>query len=616
MINNWYAADFETAADNQAEQDEQTYVWAWGINKIDGLYNNFEYGTNILGFFEYTVKNPGTYWFHNEKFDGSFILNFLIKNGFCWSETTDIFAMKSFDYYAIVNNMGQIYKIVYKIENKIVKIQNSLLKIPGTIKKIGESLNIESKGDIDYKIRRDVDAELSEKDLDYLKRDVNILAKAMYMIHLKNKNTKLTIGSDCMKRYTELSNLEVCKTYEDKIFPKLYKKEDKFIRKAYFGGYVYVNPKYQNKMLNNGATFDKNSMYPGVMHSSSGYLFPYGRPKYFKGEYVFNNEYPIYIIRCIITSKLKENRWPTINGGKSFTGHSEYLNKIEDEELVLTYIDLKWLFLNYDVETIKFIDGYMFKAKTGMFDEYIDFYMKLKIQASINKDPVQRQLAKLMLNNLYGKFATNPRRVSKIPLIINGRLKFISEYDYYKLKEEKTGVVQLHKSGAFTSTGYLPVGVFTTAYARNELWKAMNLIWDYFVYSDTDSFHILVDGLEKALTCDVDENRLGAWKHESNWQHGIFLRSKTYAELIDGDWDIKCCGMPSNIKEQINIEDFKIGSCFVSDNFLNRLSDTKLKEFYKDNKDNKIIKIKEGKLLPKQVDGGIILYEYPFTISE
>ena len=71
---NWFAADFETAADEKAMKNSKTYVWAWGITKVSQAQEEFYYGTDILTFIAKTLELGGTYWFHNEKFDGSFII--------------------------------------------------------------------------------------------------------------------------------------------------------------------------------------------------------------------------------------------------------------------------------------------------------------------------------------------------------------------------------------------------------------------------------------------------------------------------------------------------------------------------------------------------------------
>lgn len=89
-IKNSYACDFESLVltKEQIEAGMRTYVWAWGCCKV---YDNDNYdvviGTSIDSFMEYvkTLHKP-VLFFHNLKFDGSFIVWWLLKNGYKWSK--------------------------------------------------------------------------------------------------------------------------------------------------------------------------------------------------------------------------------------------------------------------------------------------------------------------------------------------------------------------------------------------------------------------------------------------------------------------------------------------------------------------------------------------------
>lgn len=75
---NKYTADFETAT----WKEDETWVWAWAICKI-GEEEKTKIGNNIESFFEFCKKekNP-ILFFHNLKFDGEFIIYYLLKNGY------------------------------------------------------------------------------------------------------------------------------------------------------------------------------------------------------------------------------------------------------------------------------------------------------------------------------------------------------------------------------------------------------------------------------------------------------------------------------------------------------------------------------------------------------
>lgn len=79
-MNRKYTADFETIV-----SEKETRIWAYSICEI-GNPDNFIYGTNIEDFISW-CKNPKInyiLYFHNLKFDGEFIMYYLLNHGFTW----------------------------------------------------------------------------------------------------------------------------------------------------------------------------------------------------------------------------------------------------------------------------------------------------------------------------------------------------------------------------------------------------------------------------------------------------------------------------------------------------------------------------------------------------
>ena len=96
---------------------------------------------------------------------------------------------------------------------------------------------------------------------------------------------------------------------------------------------------------------------------------------------------------------------------------------------------------------------------------------------------------------------------------------------------------------------YLPVASFITSYARRKTIETSQAISDYsikkygvskYVYSDTDSIHCLLDIEELKQFCEIDDVKLGAWKHESTFTKAKFIRQKCYIEIIDDEMKITC----------------------------------------------------------------------------
>ena len=121
--------------------------------------------------------------------------------------------------------------------------------------------------------------------------------------------------------------------------------------------------------------------------------------------------------------EIKENMIPTIQIKKNLSFlENEYLESSNNKEvcLVLTNVDLELFLKHYNVYEIKYKCGWKFKSMNGIFTEYIDKWITRKNEATISKNKGQRTLAKLMLNSLYGKFASKVKTRSKIPYLRNG----------------------------------------------------------------------------------------------------------------------------------------------------------------------------------------------------
>ena len=549
-----FASDFETITDK-----DDCRVWAWASSEIDN-HNKVTIGNSIDSFMEFIKKGNQVHYFHNLKFDGEFIIYYLLIHGYTYSE-------EKLDntFSCLISDVGQFYSIdvVYKVYGDRLwhtVFYDSLKKLPFSVEVIANAFNLENKKlSIDYNEYRSVNHKLTKEEIDYVSNDVKIVAEALkiqFDVGLK----KMTIGADALAYYRKL----VGKKKFNGTFPIFTKATDNDIRQAYRGGFTYVNPKYQEKIVKNGSVYDVNSMYPAIMYNE---LLPYDLPLFFNGQYEKDLEYPLYIQRIACSFKLKKGKIPCIQLKGNFRyGMTEYITSSNDEIeiLTLTNIDLDMFFENYDVKDLEYICGYKFKGVRGLFKEYIDFWINEKI----NNKGAKRQIAKLMLNSLYGKFATNTDVTGKIPYLDDGVVK-------YKRSEKKE-----------RDPIYTPIAIFITSYGRDKIIRTAEALGDHFVYCDTDSVHVIdisEDEVKKLI--DVHESKLGAFKCESTFEIGKFLRPKTYIEINENEKNVKCAGLPEKLKDYVTLDNFNKGLTI------------------------------HGKLLPKHVKGGIVLEETDFTIK-
>ena len=390
-------ADFETTTDPMDCRVWASCMYDIEDKKIVHLSNNIDDFMEVLR--ESSKSLILDVYFHNLKFDGEFILWWLYENGYRYDDTLN--SAKSFR--CLITDTGQFYQLEIRFYKKktssIVTIFDSLKIIPLKVEQMAKAFGLESlKGSIDYDLFRPIGHKLTKEEIEYIKNDVVIVGdslRAMFDMGL----TKMTISSNALEDYKLTVGGNMKFRY---IFPKLSSSDDKFIRESYRGGYTYVNPNIAGKHIKQkGQTYDVNSLYPSRMMYE---MLPYDMPIYFKGEYAGNEFYPLYIQHFWCKFKLKKGYVPTVqikNNGK-FNDH-EYLSNSGTErvELFMTNIDLEIFKKHYDITNEEWVDGYMFKGKVGLFERYINKWIKIKKQSEVSGNKGMRQIAKLMLNSLY-----------------------------------------------------------------------------------------------------------------------------------------------------------------------------------------------------------------------
>ena len=592
-----YSADFETTT-----KPEDCRVWAWGVCEI-GNPDYFTHGNTIDGFFDYMEKSENsTFYFHNLKFDGEFIMVWLFEHGF--KHVTDRANEGPKTFTTLISDAGQFYsiKIIFEKKGKrtkYVKIFDSLKILPFSVDQIAKGFNLPiSKLKIDYDKDRPPGYILEPDEVDYLRNDVDIVARALHVLFQQGLD-RMTQGSNALHDYK--------RTVTEKRFKQWFPTPDydHDVRQSYKGGFTYLNPAYKDKDIGEGLVLDVNSLYPSVMHDMP---LPFGEGVFFDGKYQHDSLYNLYVQMFTCQFELKEGYIPTIQlkNNLSFIP-TQYLTSSDGEEVTmcLTSVDLELFFEHYNVYNIEYHSGWKFKSTMGLFTEYIDKWTRVKVESTLNGNKAMRTLAKLMLNALYGKFALNPSVQSKIPYYDGGIIR------YSKGPKETRAPI------------YIPVGTFITAWARYKTITSAQKVFHMFAYADTDSLHLDLklpeelsrmsnSELEKLTTADlqkygvpipddfvVDPVALGAWKIESRFTRARFLRQKSYIE----DWNppdtwedperydrdllnITCAGMPSGCYPYVTWDNFHEGATYP------------------------------GKLQPKHVPGGIVLMDIDFTIKK
>lgn len=634
-----FMGDFETTV-----YSGQTFTEVWASAVVELGTEDVRIFHSIDETFRYlqSFRQYITIYYHNLKFDGAFWISYLINDlGYQTASTEEVGQVEGFrfqhrgemkngSFMYTISDMGQWYRILIKTRGVIIEIRDSLKLLPFSVERIGKSFGTKhKKGDMEYKGFRYAGCEITPEEQHYIANDVLVVKEALEIM-FEEQHTKLTIGSCCLDEFRRTTG----KRYQS-LFPDLYavdldpavfgaESAGAYIRKAYRGGWCYLVRGKACREFHDGTTADVNSLYPSMMHSESGNRYPVGYPTFWTGseippEALAPDAY--YFIRIETRFYIKENKLPFIQNKHSFMysatecletsdikihGTDKYAKYYVDFDgstkpatmpLTLTMTDWQLLRDQYDLKDLRILDGCYFKARYGLFDSYIDKYRQIKMTSK----GARRELAKLFLNNLYGKMAASKDSSFKVA---------------FQKEDHSIGFYSVVASDK--KPGYIPLGAAITSYARNFTIRAAQANYygpdkPGFIYADTDSIHCDLPA-EMIRGIKVDPAAFCCWKLESSWDVGWFVRQKTYIEHVTAEdqipvespyYSVKCAGMPEACKNLFL-------RSMAGDKAGPQDTDPDVRRFLRKKRKLRDFRVGlkvPGKLIQRRITGGVVLRE-------
>ena len=655
-----FACDFETTVyDGQTS----TEVWSSALVELNHEKVYVHHSIEQTFYWLNQLRDNAILYYHNLKFDGSFWLDYLMriptfqlamewfdddhKQG-TWMEDKD---MPKGSYKYLISNMGQWYTMTIRLMNgKYITMKDSYKLLPFSLDAIGKSFKTKhQKLDMEYTGYRYAGCPISEEEMKYIENDVLVLKEALEFM-FKEGHNRLTIGSCCLN---EFKNMPFT-LWQDKMpdynyfFPNLEEigldasrfgssNVDRYIRNSYGGGWCYVVKGKEAQIKYNGLTADVNSLYPSVMHSESGSKYPIGKPTFWQGNFIPDEaklENKFYFVRFRCRFYLKEGMLPFVHIRNEYiydanenlttsdyrdrkTG--EYSTHYKDHNgvkhstevtLTMTQVDYKLFLEHYNVVDFIILDGCYFDAEVGIFDPYIDKWKKVKMTSK----GAMRTLAKLFLNNLYGKMASTTDSTFKVAFKDDKGIHFRP--------------IEAHDK----EIGYIPIGSAITSYARNFTIRTAQKNYHGvnergFIYADTDSIHCDLS-VDELIDVPIHDSDFCHWKIENEWDEAIFVRQKTYIEhtiaedripLSEFDppkepyYLVKCAGMPQRCKD-LFVHSMKQDLTVLPQTeetwkYYNKLTEAG-KTFVQEKRTLENFELGlevPEKLMPKRIDGGVLL---------
>lgn len=555
-----YMADFETTVEMQYKMEGRVRVWAWAIEEVDGKQRQF-WGEKLEDFVNFWEGKQANVYFHNLKFDGSYLLDYWMSKGVQLGKKGDGEYLKT-----VIDGHGAWYMLEYHNEedNTHLYFKDLLKKYRMPLESIAKIFGIEGKAPLLLGYRP-LNREVTDWEWDRVLGDVRIGAVAL-RYQMMNMLNGLTVASDAMRSYKDFIGGDEY----DRRHPRLGLDLDQILRKAYRGGWTFLNPIYKEKDVSDVMIYDINSMYPAVMAGMHGERLPKGFPARRDPNYQIRED-QLEIVKVELSLDLKENAFPWIHY-KNVWGHTseEYVEHEDNLILTLTTPDIELLHHTYEVDMFNVLEKYVFSSEIGQFRDFVFYQNDIKIRAGKEGNGGKRQEAKDMMNTVSGKFALNPMASIKVPHFEDGQIKYSIEED-------------------IRTPLYCPTSCFITAHSRKRIVTDAMKFGPQFVYADTDSLHILVGDIDPEDILETDNYELGKYCKEDQYKRGRYLRAKAYYH-DDGEGseklEVKCGGMPQKVKDTVTWDNFRIGNIF------------------------------DGKLIGKVVPGGYMLSECKYKIQE
>ena len=338
----------------------------------------------------------------------------------------------------------------------------------------------------------------------------------------------------------------------------------KILREAFRGGNTHANRYYANTIMENIASYDRVSSYPDVQINELFPMSPWIREENVTAEracrIIYKHQRAALMRVGFSNIRLKDPLWgcPYIPKHKcrNLGQHANDNGRLlwaDWLELSLTDPDLKIIMQEYDYDSITFYDFYHCRygrLPKPLREEIQKFYRDKTELKGVAGQELFYMLQKAKLNSIYGMSVQAP---------VKQTIDFI-DGQWIEQGEPEQDLLNKNNAKAFLVYSW---GVWTTAHARMELEKALNIVGpERFVYCDTDSVKFIDDGNVSFNAYNESRKRtskenggvaadpaghkhyLGVYENEGTYKRFCTMGAKKYAyEDAAGELHITVAGV-------------------------------------------------------------------------
>lgn len=568
--------DIETTSTKiNGEKTAFMYVWMIGI----GLGSPIYYGTTWDEFYHLCEALQQHFDLHEERLLPIYVHNLGYEFQFfsTYFEWTNVFSLSERKPLRAVCSLGIEFRDSYNLSG---------MSLANTARNLTKYKVKKMEGDLDYSLVRTPKTPLTEPEIQYCINDIEIiLAYIKEQIEQNGNNiTRLPMTkTGRVRKYVRdncyYKNIDGTKGTKGqymryrKIMEDLTMDVPTYLqlKRSFMGGFTHANANYVGAKLSDVTSIDFTSSYPSVMVSER---FPMTR---FHPVQVKNIEHfeKLCATHAVIFDAQFENITPALaqenylSESKCASLSNPVINngRVVSADLLqttLTEVDYTIMKQSYEWEELS-LANVKVARKDYLPKPIIESIMKLyqdktELKGVVGSE-VEYNLSKEMLNSIYGMCVTDPVKP----------LTTYENHNWDVTQPDLEEALQNHNESKNRFL-YYPWGIWTTAYARRNLWTGIAAVGNDYVYSDTDSLKILnyerhkpyVEWFDKQIvnkmiamckhygidqsllnpkTVKGEEKILGIWDYEGTYPRFKTLGAKRYLVEDRGELVLTVSGL-------------------------------------------------------------------------
>ena len=492
--------------------------------------------------------------------DDVYLVIFVHNLSFEFQYLRGIYQFKPEEVFAIESRKVLKCEMLDHFEYRCSYLQTNMSLAEFTVK-MGVTDQKLSGEDFDYSIVRYPWTELTEEEIHYCVNDVKGLCEAM------KKQMDLEEDSLYTLPYTSTGYVR----RDVKAAMRHYNKNDLkaqlpdyeifcMLREAFRGGNTHANRYYSGLIMRDVKSYDRASSYPDVQINC---LFPMG-PWIHEPDADINRvlrkiyrQHRACLMRlAFFNIKLKDPGWGcpylakakcrNVIGAENDNGRilrAEYL------ECTVTSVDLDIILREYEFDfcDVKdFCHARYGKLPLQLRNTVLEYFHRKTNLKGVEGQELYYMKAKNKLNSVYGM---------SVQSLVKQSIDFLNG-EFIEREDDEEELLEKANAHAFQNYAW---GVWTTAWARAELEKAIRLVGDGFLYCDTDSVKYVGDvdfsklngelmrrSMENGASATDPSGKthyLGVWEDDGHYEKFRTWGAKKYAYVEDGELHVTIAGV-------------------------------------------------------------------------